>query len=82
MIDALGFAHVRRTVPGVDRSRAFKVFGRPAAFNCRPSMRRRDNLSFRFGGVICQEHGFQLIAEEAHHSFGHALTGQTWRRDL
>lgn len=31
---------------------------------------------------IYQRAGFQLIQEEAHHSFGKDLIGQTWMRDL
>ena len=31
---------------------------------------------------IYQRHGFTLVAEEAHHSFGHDLVGQTWHREL
>ncbi|MFE7106896.1 GNAT family N-acetyltransferase [Streptomyces sp. NPDC057575] len=31
---------------------------------------------------IYQKQGFELVAEEPHHSFGHALVGQTWRRRL
>ena len=31
---------------------------------------------------IYQAHGFELVAEEAHHSFGHDLVGQTWYRRL
>lgn len=31
---------------------------------------------------IYQKAGFRLIKEEPHHSFGHALVGQTWRLDL
>jgi GNAT superfamily N-acetyltransferase len=27
-------------------------------------------------------HGFELVAEEAHHSFGQELVGQTWYRQL
>jgi GNAT superfamily N-acetyltransferase len=27
---------------------------------------------------IYQAHGFELVGEEAHHSFGHDLIGQTW----
>ena len=27
---------------------------------------------------IYEKTGFQLIAEEAHHSFGHDLIGETW----
>jgi GNAT superfamily N-acetyltransferase len=26
--------------------------------------------------------GFELVEEEAHHSFGHDLIGQNWRRNL
>lgn len=31
---------------------------------------------------IYQQQGFELVAEEAHHSFGHDLVGQTWQRPL
>jgi N-acetylglutamate synthase-like GNAT family acetyltransferase len=31
---------------------------------------------------IYQAHGFRLVDEERHHSFGHDLVGQTWARDL
>jgi GNAT superfamily N-acetyltransferase len=31
---------------------------------------------------IYQAHGFRLVDEERHHSFGHDLVGQTWTRDL
>jgi GNAT superfamily N-acetyltransferase len=31
---------------------------------------------------IYEAAGFALAAEEAHHSFGHDLTGQTWTLDL
>ena len=31
---------------------------------------------------IYQSAGFQLVSEEAHHSFGHDLVGQTWSLDL
>ncbi len=31
---------------------------------------------------IYQAHGFQLIEEKPHHSFGHDLIGQTWRLEL
>ena len=31
---------------------------------------------------IYQSHGFELVAEEPHHSFGHDLVGQTWYRQL
>ena len=31
---------------------------------------------------IYQAHGFELVAAQAHHSFGHDLVGQTWRRAL
>jgi DNA-binding MarR family transcriptional regulator/GNAT superfamily N-acetyltransferase len=31
---------------------------------------------------IYQEAGFQLVAEERHHSFGHDLVGQNWDLDL
>ncbi|MHA1600356.1 MAG: GNAT family N-acetyltransferase, partial [Alphaproteobacteria bacterium] len=31
---------------------------------------------------IYEAAGFNLIAEEAHHSFGHDLVGQTWDLDL
>ncbi len=31
---------------------------------------------------IYQKTGFQLVAEEAHHSFGHDLIGETWELDL
>ncbi|MER8186058.1 GNAT family N-acetyltransferase [Kitasatospora sp. NPDC094015] len=31
---------------------------------------------------IYQRHGFTLVAEEPHHSFGHDLVGQTWQRSL
>ena len=31
---------------------------------------------------IYQAHGFELVGEEAHHSFGHDLIGQTWYRHL
>lgn len=32
--------------------------------------------------LIYQKHGFELAAEEPHHSFGHDLVGQTWQRRL
>ena len=31
---------------------------------------------------IYKAHGFELMAEEPHHSFGHDLVGQTWYRRL
>jgi GNAT superfamily N-acetyltransferase len=31
---------------------------------------------------IYQAHGFVLVAEEPHDSFGHRLVGQTWERSL
>ena len=31
---------------------------------------------------IYEKTGFQLIAEEAHHSFGHDLIGETWELAL
>ena len=31
---------------------------------------------------IYEKTGFKLIAEEAHHSFGHDLIGETWELDL
>ncbi|WDO05311.1 GNAT family N-acetyltransferase [Streptomyces murinus] len=31
---------------------------------------------------IYEAHGFELVAAQAHHSFGHDLVGQTWRRAL
>jgi len=31
---------------------------------------------------IYQAQGFELVAEEPHHSFGHDLVGQTWQRHL
>lgn len=31
---------------------------------------------------VYQKHGFELTAEEPHHSFGHDLVGQTWQRRL
>jgi DNA-binding MarR family transcriptional regulator/N-acetylglutamate synthase-like GNAT family acetyltransferase len=31
---------------------------------------------------IYQAAGFELVAEETHHSFGHDLVAQTWERDL
>ncbi|MFD7499304.1 GNAT family N-acetyltransferase [Streptomyces sp. NPDC059832] len=31
---------------------------------------------------IYQKQGFELVTEEHHHSFGHDLVGQTWRRRL
>ncbi|MEV4319152.1 GNAT family N-acetyltransferase [Actinocrispum sp. NPDC049592] len=31
---------------------------------------------------IYQRHGFELVDQEDHHSFGHDLTGQNWSRDL
>ena len=31
---------------------------------------------------IYQQAGFQLVAEEPHHSFGHQLVGQSWRLEL
>jgi DNA-binding MarR family transcriptional regulator/GNAT superfamily N-acetyltransferase len=32
--------------------------------------------------AIYQQRGFQLVKEEPHHSFGHAMVGQTWELDL
>ncbi|MGC5324288.1 bifunctional helix-turn-helix transcriptional regulator/GNAT family N-acetyltransferase [Brevibacillus sp. SYSU BS000544] len=32
--------------------------------------------------LIYQKAGFQLVAEEKHHSFGHDLVGETWERIL
>ena len=31
---------------------------------------------------IYEKTGFRLVHEEAHHSFGHDLVGQTWEREL
>lgn len=31
---------------------------------------------------IYRKQGFELVAEEPHHSFGHDLVGQTWQRRL
>ena len=31
---------------------------------------------------IYEAQGFELVAEEPHHSFGHDLVGQTWQRRL
>ena len=31
---------------------------------------------------IYEEHGFELVEEEAHHSFGKALVGQNWKLEL
>lgn len=31
---------------------------------------------------IYEEHGFQLVKEEEHHSFGHDLVGQNWELEL
>ena len=31
---------------------------------------------------IYQAQGFELVAEDPHHSFGHDLVGQTWQRPL
>ncbi|MEU9924427.1 GNAT family N-acetyltransferase [Streptomyces griseoluteus] len=31
---------------------------------------------------LYERHGFRLTAEDRHHSFGHDLVGQTWRRSL
>lgn len=31
---------------------------------------------------VYQQAGFQLVAEEPHHSFGHDLTGQSWTLEL
>ncbi|MEV0886427.1 GNAT family N-acetyltransferase [Streptomyces microflavus] len=31
---------------------------------------------------LYQKYGFQLVAEEPHHSFGQDLVGQTWQRHL
>lgn len=31
---------------------------------------------------IYEGHGFELIDQEKHHSFGHDLVGQNWARDL
>ncbi|MFF7966665.1 GNAT family N-acetyltransferase [Streptomyces sp. NPDC007903] len=31
---------------------------------------------------LYERHGFQLTAEDRHHSFGHDLVGQTWRLSL
>jgi DNA-binding MarR family transcriptional regulator/N-acetylglutamate synthase-like GNAT family acetyltransferase len=40
------------------------------------------NSVLRAARHIYQEAGFQLVAEEAHHSFGHDLVGETWTRAL
>ena len=32
--------------------------------------------------AIYQRAGYQLLASEAHHSFGHALVGELWEKDL
>jgi GNAT superfamily N-acetyltransferase len=31
---------------------------------------------------IYQQSGYQLVASEPHHSFGHALVGEVWEREL
>jgi hypothetical protein len=31
---------------------------------------------------IYERAGFKLVAQEAHHSFGHDLTGETWELGL
>ncbi|MER2091161.1 GNAT family N-acetyltransferase [Saccharopolyspora rectivirgula] len=31
---------------------------------------------------IYEAHGFELVGQEEHHSFGHDLVGQDWARDL
>jgi GNAT superfamily N-acetyltransferase len=31
---------------------------------------------------IYEKQGFELVEEEEHHSFGHALTGQNWELAL
>jgi hypothetical protein len=31
---------------------------------------------------IYEEHGFELVKEEEHHSFGHDLVGQNWKLAL